>query len=120
MKEAALEKAKELGRLLGQLEEYKAVGRARQRLEEDEEAMRRARRLSELEREIERSVHRGEEPPAEVAAEYELPFGELQAASSYQGFVAAQMNFDKVLAKVNEEISKGIEAGAQSRIIMPH
>jgi cell fate (sporulation/competence/biofilm development) regulator YlbF (YheA/YmcA/DUF963 family) len=73
-----------------------------------------------LEREIAAGMQQGEEPGAEVRAEYEKLFSELQANASYQGIVVAQMNFDKILAKVNEEISKGIEAGAQSRIILPH
>jgi cell fate (sporulation/competence/biofilm development) regulator YlbF (YheA/YmcA/DUF963 family) len=120
MKEAAVEKARELGRVLGQLDEYRAVVRARQRLEEDQEAMSRARRLDELEREIAQVMQKGEEPTSELASEYEKLFSELQANSSYQGIVAAQMNFDRILARVNEEISKGIEAGAESRIILPH
>ena len=45
-------------------------------------------------------------------------FGTLQASAAYQGLVAAQSNFDKLLQRVNEEIGKGIEAGSQSRIIL--
>jgi hypothetical protein len=37
----------------------------------------------------------------------------------YQGLVAAQSNFDRVMGRVNEEIARGIEAGEQSRIILP-
>jgi hypothetical protein len=33
--------------------------------------------------------------------------------------VAAQSNFDKLLTRVNDEISRGMEMGAQSRIILP-
>jgi hypothetical protein len=32
--------------------------------------------------------------------------------------VAGQSNFDRILQRVNEDISKGIEAGAASRIIL--
>ena len=35
------------------------------------------------------------------------------------GMIAAQSNFDRILTKVNEEISKGVELGATSRIILP-
>ena len=37
----------------------------------------------------------------------------------YQSLVASQSNFEKLLARVNEEIGKGMEMGAQSRIILP-
>jgi hypothetical protein len=37
----------------------------------------------------------------------------------YQALVAAQSNFDRVMSRINEEIARGIEAGAQSRIILP-
>jgi hypothetical protein len=43
----------------------------------------------------------------------------VQASPVYQQLVAAQTNFDKILRRVNEEISRGMEAGAQSRIILP-
>jgi cell fate (sporulation/competence/biofilm development) regulator YlbF (YheA/YmcA/DUF963 family) len=119
MTDGMKERANELGRLLGQSDEYKAVGRARQRLTEDAEAVAAMERLDELEREIAESLQRGEEPADEKKQEYERRFLELQASPSYQGMVAAQSNFDKLLARVNHEISRGMEAGSQSRIIMP-
>ena len=119
MTEGMKERAHDLGRLLGQSDEYKALGRARQRLTEDTDAVAAMRRLDELEREISASLQSGTEPGEEVKAEYERVFGTLQSSPLYQGLVAAQSNFDKVLARVNEEISRGMEQGAQSRIILP-
>jgi hypothetical protein len=58
------------------------------------------------------------EPTEEIRNEYEQIFGELQGSPVYQGMVAGQSNFDRVLQRVNEDISKGIEAGAASRIIL--
>jgi cell fate (sporulation/competence/biofilm development) regulator YlbF (YheA/YmcA/DUF963 family) len=117
--EALLERARELGRHLGQSEEYRALERARARFGEDEEAVQRLTRMQELEREITSALQRGEEPAAEQAAEYEERFSELQGSAVYQALIAAQTNFDKVVARINEEIGRGLETGSRSRIIMP-
>jgi cell fate (sporulation/competence/biofilm development) regulator YlbF (YheA/YmcA/DUF963 family) len=119
MTDGMKERAQDLGRLLGQSDEYKAVGRARQRLTDDAEAVAAMERLDALERDISEALQSGTEPSEETKQEYERRFLELQASPAYQGMVAAQSNFDKLLARVNQEISKGMEAGAQSRIIMP-
>ena len=116
--EAVSEKAKELGRLIGQTEEYKALMRARERFSDDRESVTRVNRLAELEALVGEAMQRGEEPSEEVRTEYEKLFGELQASPIYQGMVAGQSNFDRILQRVNEDISKGIEAGAASRIIL--
>ena len=116
--EGVSEKAKELGRLIGQTEEYKALQRARERFSEDRDAVTRVNRLAELEAMVSEALQRGVEPTEEIRNEYEQIFGELQASPVYQGMVAGQSNFDRVLQRVNEDISKGIEAGAASRIIL--
>jgi cell fate (sporulation/competence/biofilm development) regulator YlbF (YheA/YmcA/DUF963 family) len=128
------DRANELGRLLGQSDEYKALARARERLTNDRdavEAMNRLDRLTNdrdaveamnrldvLEREISAALHNGQEPPELTKQEYETIFATLQSSVVYQGLVAAQSNFDKILARVNEEIGRGMEAGSQSRIIL--
>jgi cell fate (sporulation/competence/biofilm development) regulator YlbF (YheA/YmcA/DUF963 family) len=113
------EKAQDLGRLLGQSDEYNALGRARDRLTQDGEAVATMNRLDALEREISTALHSGEEPSDTAKQEYETVFGTLQSSPTFQGIVAAQSNFDKLLGRVNEEISRGMEMGAQSRIIIP-
>ncbi|HSJ10438.1 MAG TPA: YlbF family regulator [Longimicrobiales bacterium] len=119
MTDGMKERAQELGRLLGQSDEYKALARARQRLTEDTASVQSMTRLDALEREVSVALHSGEEPPEATKEEYERLFMELQSSAVYQGLVAAQSNFDKILARVNEEISRGMEAGSQSRIILP-
>lgn len=118
MNEGMIERARELGRMLGQSEEYKALGRARQRLDDDREAVEAVNKLAQLEGEIGAALRAGQEPSVEAQQAYEASFGTLQGSAAYQGLVAAQSNFDKLLQKVNEEIGKGIESGAQSRIIL--
>ena len=117
--EAVWERARELGRVLGQSDEYKAVQRAKERISNDREIVTQLNRLGELETEIGRCLQRGEEPPAQTAEEYEQIFSGVQSRAEYQSLVAAQTNFDKILARVNEEISKGMTAASQSRIILP-
>jgi cell fate (sporulation/competence/biofilm development) regulator YlbF (YheA/YmcA/DUF963 family) len=116
--EGVSEKAKDLGRLIGQTEEYKALARARERFAEDRDAVARVNRLAELEAIVGESMQRGVEPSEEVRNEYEQIFTELQSSPVYQGMVAGQSNFDRILQRVNEDIAKGIEAGAASRIIL--
>lgn len=119
MREQMLEKAKEVGRLIGQTDEYKALQRAQERLNEDRETVELVNRLSSLEQTFTSKLRRGEEPSEEEKTEYEELLGELQSGPRYQAVVAAQSNFDKVVTKVNEQIGEGIEAGARSSIIMP-
>lgn len=119
MNEGMLEKAKEVGRLLGQTEEYKALQRARQRLNEDRETVELVNGLAELEQRLTAQLQQGDTPSEEDRAAYEETFSKLQAGSRYQALVAAQSNFDKVLQKVNEQIGTGMEAGAKSSIILP-
>jgi cell fate (sporulation/competence/biofilm development) regulator YlbF (YheA/YmcA/DUF963 family) len=117
--EGMVEKARELGRLIGQADEYKALERARVRFAEDRDAVARVNKLAQLESEIGQALQRNEEPSETMRDEYERAFNELQGNATYQAMVAAQSNFDRVLTKVNEEISKGVETGAASRIILP-
>jgi cell fate (sporulation/competence/biofilm development) regulator YlbF (YheA/YmcA/DUF963 family) len=112
-------KAQELGRLLGQSQEYQAVTRAQKQLTDDGRAVAAMGRLSELENEVTASLQNGLEPPDAIKDEYERVFSELQSSPVYQAYVAAQSNFDKQLVRVNEEISRGIESGSRSRIILP-
>ena len=42
---------------------------------------------------------------------------ELELSPSGQAYVVARANFDKLMARVNQQISEGIEKGATSSII---
>ena len=44
---------------------------------------------------------------------------ELQTKAGFQRLISAQANFEKVMMKVNETMARGIDEGAQSRIILP-
>jgi cell fate (sporulation/competence/biofilm development) regulator YlbF (YheA/YmcA/DUF963 family) len=119
MSDRIMEKARELGAILGQTAEFGALSRARRRLEEDETLRPLIESMDTLERELAEMLQRGEQPDDAFRERYESSFGALQGHVSYQGMVAAQANFDRILARVNEEIGKGMEQGAGSRIILP-
>ncbi|HXV85666.1 MAG TPA: YlbF family regulator [Gemmatimonadales bacterium] len=111
------QKAEDLGRLIGQTEEFKALRRARDRLRDTPELSDRLRRLEEMARGLESAVARGEDAPAAEVAAYDGLLGEIQADSAYQGMIAAQSNFDKLMLRVNEHILNGMQKGAASPII---
>jgi cell fate (sporulation/competence/biofilm development) regulator YlbF (YheA/YmcA/DUF963 family) len=113
------ERARDVGRLIAQTDEYKALKRANERLSDDREAVTTINRLSQLEGELATLLRSGREPSQEQQQEYESLVEALQQTTVYQGVVAAQSNFDKLMERINEEIAQGIQAGDQSRIILP-
>lgn len=113
-----LEMATELGRALGRTAEYRALRESMAAADDDRELVELRNRLPRLEDQIEAALRRGEEPSRELAAEYEEVFARLQANATYQRLVAGQANFDKVLARVNESIGRGIEEAGRSRIVL--
>lgn len=112
-----LDKALELGRLIGQSEEYQALRRARESLGDAPELRRRFERLEELAVSLEQGALEGKEPDPSQGAEYNRLFEEVQADPRYQQLVAAQTNFDKLMVRVQERILEGIRRAAESRII---
>ena len=113
------EKARDVGRLLAQSEEYKALKRANERLGSEREVVAKLNRLQELEDEVGAALRQGGEPSAEVVEEYNRLGGEVQSTPAYQALESSRMNFDKIMMRIQEEIARGIEAGEQSRIILP-
>jgi cell fate (sporulation/competence/biofilm development) regulator YlbF (YheA/YmcA/DUF963 family) len=113
------EMAVELGKMLGRTDEYQALKRAAQSADEDRELSRLRTELEALEGELMASLRGGVEPEDDKKDRYEQLARTLQSRAAYQHLVSAQANFDKVLQKVNETISRGIQEGSESRIIVP-
>lgn len=111
------ERSQELGRLIGQSPEYKALRRAQDQIGAAPELRDRLERLRTLAESIERSAQQGVEPTNEQMSEYDTLLSTIQADSTYQGMVAAQSNFDKLMMKVNEQMMDGMRRGAASPII---
>jgi cell fate (sporulation/competence/biofilm development) regulator YlbF (YheA/YmcA/DUF963 family) len=60
------QKAKELGRLIGQSPEYQAVKRANDALHNEREAVTALTRMEQLRQEAQRMLQRGQEPSEEM------------------------------------------------------
>jgi cell fate (sporulation/competence/biofilm development) regulator YlbF (YheA/YmcA/DUF963 family) len=111
------DKAQELGRLLGQSEEYRALARVTDRLKADAECQSLLAEVERLSGDIERGAQTGREPSPEQVEQYERALQTVQGNPVYQQVIAAQTNFEKLMAKVNAQIYDGIKKGAASPII---
>lgn len=111
------DKARELGRLIGQSDEYRAVTRANEGLTGDTEATAVLRQMEGLRREAQAMLQRGEEPTEEMEKQLDEMLTNVQSNPAYQRVAVAQENLDKIMHQVNDWISDGITKGAQSSII---
>jgi len=111
------DKAKELGRIIGQSPEYQAVKRANDALNNDRDVVTVLRQMEELRQSAQRMIARGESPTQEMEQELDDLLGRVQGNPLYQGVAVAQENFDKVMVGVNEWILEGIRKGSSSPII---
>jgi len=112
-----MKRAEELGRMVGQSEEYQGLKRANDRLMADAALTGQLEQLQRAQLRVAEALEQGKEPPAESRAEMDRLMGSVQSNPLYQGIVVAQANFDKLMARVNEQILEGIKLGAESRII---
>ncbi len=111
------DKARELGRLIGQSTEYQAVKRSSDALNEDKDTVGLLQKMEELRVNAQRMMQKGERPTEEMERELDTLLGQVQGRPSYQRLLVAQENFDKIMSRVNDVILEGIEKGAASPII---
>jgi cell fate (sporulation/competence/biofilm development) regulator YlbF (YheA/YmcA/DUF963 family) len=111
------DKAQDLGRLIGQSAEYQALRRAETSLREDKETVAKLDQIQTLARRVDQLVAQGQMPDQETAESYEAAVRELEMSPVGQAYVVARSNFEKLMAKVNQQISEGMEKGATSSII---
>jgi len=111
------EKARDVGRLIGQSDEYKAVKRSSEALSADAEASQMLRRMEAIRQEAQVMIDRGEQPGVSMEQELDGLLEQVQVNPSYQRAVVAQDNFDKLMLRVNQWIADGIKVGATSSII---
>jgi cell fate (sporulation/competence/biofilm development) regulator YlbF (YheA/YmcA/DUF963 family) len=113
------ERAREIGKLLSRTDEYAAVKRANELLGDDRDTVTLMNQLADVEDQITSFLRAGREPSQELQDEYARVAEQIQQKSVYQSVVSAQANFERLMTRINEEIARGIEAGEQSRIILP-
>jgi cell fate (sporulation/competence/biofilm development) regulator YlbF (YheA/YmcA/DUF963 family) len=111
------EKARDLGRMIGQSSEYQALRRANDALGADRDALEMLRKMEQLRLDAHRMLDRGERPTEDMQRQLDTLLSQVQVNQAYQRLVVAQENFDKVMSHVNEWILQGIEKGAASPII---
>ena len=111
------EKALDLGRQIGQSPEYQALRRAETALRADQDAVSRLEKIQELARQVDAAISRGELPDEATTQQYETSVRDLEMSVAGQAYVVARANFDKLMARINHQISQGIEKGAASSII---
>ena len=111
------DKAKDLGRLIGQSSEYQAVKRANDLIAGDKQAVELLRKMETLRTDAQQLIERGERPSDVMEESLDTLLGQVQQNATYQRLVVAQENYDKMMMKVNEWIVEGIKKGATSSII---
>ena len=111
------DKALELGRMIGQSSEYQTLRRAETELKNDTETMAKLEQIQVLARQIDQVVSQGQMPDDAMTQSYEDAVRSLEVSPVGQTYVVARANFDKLMARVNQLMSQGIERGATSSII---
>ena len=111
------EKARELGRIIGQSPQYQEVKRANEALNGDRQSVTLLRRMEEIRVDAQRLIENGEQPTQQMEQELDDLLGQVQVSPIYQRAVSAQENFDKIMMQVNQWIMDGIKKGATSSII---
>lgn len=111
------EKAKELGRLIGQSSEYQSVKRSSDALNADHGAVTVLQQMEKIRMDAQQMIQRGEQPTEEMEQQLDTLLSSVQTNSVYQRAISAQENFDKVMYQVNNWIMEGMKKGATSSII---
>ena len=111
------EKALDLGRQIGQSAEYQALRRAETLLREDKETVAKLDQIQTLARKVDQVVSTGQMPDQATAEAYENAIHDLEMSPTGQAYVVARSNFEKLMARVNQQISEGMEKGSASSII---
>lgn len=111
------EKARELGRVIGQSPEYQAVKKSSDALNGDREAVAILQQMEKIRTAAQQLIQRGEHPTQEMEQQLDDLLSKVQTNPVYQRAISAQENFDKVMYQVNNLIMEGMKKGATSSII---
>lgn len=111
------DKALDLGRQIGQSAEYQALRRAETSLREDKETVAKLDQIQTLARKVDQVVSTGQMPDQATSEAYENAIRDLEMSPAGQAYVVARSNFEKLMARVNQQISEGMEKGSASSII---
>jgi len=113
-----LEMAETLGRSIGRTTERRVLARALEAAHDDREFVKLNNELEGIFEAMRSEALQGRNPSAEDQRRREELAGQLEALSAYQSLVAAQSNFEKLMAKVDSAMQEGIRKGATSPILV--
>src|SRR4026209_828036 len=111
------EKAQELGKLVGQSTEYQTLRRAEKTLQEDAETRGRLEKIDQLAPQIDQPVGAKKSPDEVTVSAYESAVRDLEVSTQGQAYIIARANYEKLMTRVNQQMSAGIERGSTSSII---
>ena len=111
------EKARELGRIIGQSPEYQSVRKSSEALNGDRDAVAVLQQMENVRVDAQQMIQRGEQPTPEMEKQLDDLLMKVQGNSVYERAIVAQENFDKVMYQVNNWILDGMKKGATSSII---
>jgi cell fate (sporulation/competence/biofilm development) regulator YlbF (YheA/YmcA/DUF963 family) len=111
------DKAKDLGRQIGQSPEYQALKRSSDALNEDRESVTLLQQMEKLRGEAQALIQSCENPTEEMEKQLDQLLEKIQGQPTYQRAVSSQENFDKLMLRVNQWIMDGMKKGAASPII---
>ena len=86
-------------------------------LREDKDTVAMLDQIQTLARQVDQMVATGQMPDQATAESYEAAVRDLEVSPVGQAYVVARSNFEKLMAKVNQQISEGMEKGSTSSII---
>ncbi len=113
-----LEMAESLGRTIGRTAEHRILARAMEAAQNDREFVALKNEIERLFETMGSEMAQGQEPSADDQRRHQQLMERLETLSAYQSLVAAQSNFEKVMAKVDEAMQEGMRAGASSPILV--
>jgi cell fate (sporulation/competence/biofilm development) regulator YlbF (YheA/YmcA/DUF963 family) len=96
------EKARELGRVIGQSPEYQAVKRSSEALNGDRESVAILQQMEKIRTDAQQMIQRGEQPTPEMEEQLDNLLTKVQSNPVYQRAISAQENFDKVMYQVSK------------------
>ena len=109
------DKAQDLGRQIGQSAEYQALRRAETSLREDKETVAKLDQIQTLARKVDQVVSTGQMPDQATAEAYEGAVRDLEMSPTGQAYVVARSNFEKLMQRVNQQISEGMDKGVHQQ-----
>src|SRR5438477_10383641 len=101
------EKARDLGRLIGQSGEYQTVKRTTEALNGDKGAETLLQRMQQIRQDAQRMIDKGQQPSPAMETELDELLSKVQRNQTYQRAISARENFDKLMLQVDSWIMDG-------------